>query len=240
MNGHNYMRWDTLLARVDPDKRYRVAYSHTGYADTGRNILDHAWRAVHHGSCTMIKSVREVPPEYVLPVKDLWDVQRDPATGRTIVSGDDQVWDITRFTQKTNLQLTPEEEGQLRQAADSICQMRLDQLGYDDPEITGLTLPVAENALLQMEETMRAQGRDWSQNATVAVMRVYEATDRAYGRERMLRAGVNIDDHPEWNSYQAFFDLGLPPPTHRDMADYLIANLGDAPAQGAAPGQPDP
>ena len=39
---------------------------------------------------------------------------------------------------------------------------------------------------------------------------------------RMERAGVDLDQHPEWRSLQAFYDLGVRPPTHQEAADIII------------------
>lgn len=53
-----------------------------------------------------------------------------------------------------------------------------------------------------------------------------ECFDRAFGRERIRMAGINLDEHPRWRSYQAFYDDDLPPPSHAEAADHIIKMLG--------------
>ena len=41
-----------------------------------------------------------------------------------------------------------------------------------------------------------------------------EMLDRKYNLYRMENQGINLDDHPEYRSYQAFYEMGIEPPTH--------------------------
>ena len=43
--------------------------------------------------------------------------------------------------------------------------------------------------------------------------------DRAYNLYRLEHHGINLDDHPE---YQTFNELGIASPTHQEMADIII------------------
>ena len=43
-----------------------------------------------------------------------------------------------------------------------------------------------------------------------------------YGLARIRRAGVELDRHPEVRSLQAFYELGVRPPTHQRAADIII------------------
>ena len=40
--------------------------------------------------------------------------------------------------------------------------------------------------------------------------------------------GIDLDPHPKWHHYRAFYDRGMPPPTHREAADLIIELLGKA------------
>ena len=46
--------------------------------------------------------------------------------------------------------------------------------------------------------------------------------DRAYNRYRLENRGINLDDHPEYRTYQTFFEMGIAPPGHQEMADIII------------------
>ena len=85
---------------------------------------------------------------------------------------------------------------------------------------------------------------------------ISEALDRAYNRARMTQARIDIHkaDLHHLRSYNHFHHLGFPPPSHQDMADYIIRRHGrritdrirriarrmlrrpDSPLQGQHPG----
>ena len=49
-----------------------------------------------------------------------------------------------------------------------------------------------------------------------------EILDKTYNRYRMENHGINLDDHPEYRTYQTFYEMGIAPPTHEAMADIVI------------------
>ena len=49
-----------------------------------------------------------------------------------------------------------------------------------------------------------------------------EMLDKTYNLYLIENHGVNLDDHPE---YQTFYAMGMAPPTHEEMADIIIAKL---------------
>ena len=50
-----------------------------------------------------------------------------------------------------------------------------------------------------------------------------EMLDKTYNRYRIENHGINLDDHPE---YQTFYEMGIAPPSHEKMADIIITSLG--------------
>ena len=50
--------------------------------------------------------------------------------------------------------------------------------------------------------------------------------DRKYNLYRMENQGINLDNHPEYRTYQTFYEMGIAPPTHEEMADIIIEKLG--------------
>ena len=50
--------------------------------------------------------------------------------------------------------------------------------------------------------------------------------DRSYNLYRMKNHGINLEDHPEYRAYQTFYEMDIPPPSHEEMADIIIAKLG--------------
>ena len=54
-----------------------------------------------------------------------------------------------------------------------------------------------------------------------------EMLDRKYNLYRMENHGINLEEHPEYRSYQAFYEMGvITPPTHEQMANIIIAKPG--------------
>ena len=49
-----------------------------------------------------------------------------------------------------------------------------------------------------------------------------EMLDRAYNRYRLEHHGIDLDDHPQYRTYQTFYEMGIAPPTHQEMADIVI------------------
>ena len=227
MNRNKYMRWNTLLKQVDPDRRYRVDCPNTRYAAWGRELLEKAHRSVMKKSCTMVQRVRVVKSNYVLPVGDLWDTFTDPETGRTMVTGhQDDVWDLTKFLEAPTWPGAPEDESLARTGAHAVTILLLMALSDEDPELAGEVSPVVESAAFQAVAWLAARGENWKKELGEAVTMATGARDRACGRARMLAAGVDIDEHPEWRSYQKFFEMNMAPPTHEEMADHMIRHFG--------------
>ena len=52
-----------------------------------------------------------------------------------------------------------------------------------------------------------------------------EMLDRSYNLYRMENNGINLDEHPEFRTYQTFYEMGIAPPTHEEMADIIIGEL---------------
>ena len=56
-----------------------------------------------------------------------------------------------------------------------------------------------------------------------------EMLDKTYNRYRMENHGINLDDHPEYRTYQTFYEMGIAPPSHEEMADIAIRVVAGVP-----------
>ena len=63
-------------------------------------------------------------------------------------------------------------------------------------------------------------------NNNIAIPRSVQVFDMAYGLAWMRNQGVDIDRHPELRSYQTYYEAGMSPPTHEDMARFAIQKFG--------------
>ena len=53
-----------------------------------------------------------------------------------------------------------------------------------------------------------------------------EMLDRSYNLYRMENHGINLGHHPEYRTYQTFYEMGIAPPSHEEMADIIIRAIG--------------
>ena len=58
-----------------------------------------------------------------------------------------------------------------------------------------------------------------------------EMLDKTCNLDRIENQGVNMDDHPQYRSYQTFYELGIAPPTHQEMVDIIIQAVAASIAQ---------
>ena len=94
--------------------------------------------------------------------------------------------------------------------AAEVIARRCDETGVDDPEARAETLWAVRRAVARTLTDEDAQERTLRQTAgCIARARAEEVFDRAYGLVRITRAGVYLDQHPEWRSLQAFFEAWI-------------------------------
>ena len=76
----------------------------------------------------------------------------------------------------------------------------------------------------RIEATGASLDEDTKHRLTMAQLRgmPVEMLDRAYNLHRLEHHGINLDDHPDYRSYQTFYELGIAPPTHEEMAGIVI------------------
>ena len=197
-------------------------------------------------SCTYIDTVRQVGPDYVIPVEDLWETHTDPETGRTLVTGgDDDYWNIDFLVGADDEEVDEAwVDGILEPIGMSVASIaaeviakRCEETGVTDPEAATETLWAVRRAVAKTLKDEDEHGRTLRQLLVIARTRAEEVFDQAYGLVRMERAGVDLDQHPEYRSLQAFFELGVRPPTHQEAAVVIIARFGerddDDPGQAA-------
>ena len=96
--------------------------------------------------------------------------------------------------------------------AEEVIARRCQETGVADPEADTETLWAVRRAVARTLTEDDAQERTLCQLLVIARGRAEEVFDRAYGLVMITRAGVDLDQHPEWKSLQAFFEAGFRPP----------------------------
>ena len=234
VNHERYLAWHTVARRIKPNQRYLiVSYGYIREALLGHEILDHYSQLVNARSCTYINELKPVPDDYQIPVEDLWLKYADES-GHTVVQNAEQdVWDHTWFTDTTPKMEARINEIVNQQQVDYMLFMTVKRQQGDYPatpdfdqvlDLTRRALVSAIDAMLRHLETPTQE--DLVNIFPLVDVRTSEAFDRIFGLARIRAAGVNIDQHPEYRSYQRYYDLGMPPPTHAQMADTIINTFG--------------
>ena len=184
---------EKLLRKVRTDRRYRV--SHFGLPNilAGDALQALAYATLVERNCTYVDSLREVGPEYEIPVEDYWETHTDPQTGRTLVDGhDDDFWDLTLFVGAEDEEVDESWADEILELAglsvDSIAAeiiaRRCEETGVDDPEVATETLWVVRKAVARTLLLEDGEHMTLRQILFIARRRAEEVFDRTYGLAR--------------------------------------------------------
>ena len=226
VNNMQYLTWEQVLRRVEPDNRYQVYDGANTAVYEGIEILDNLHLRVLKKGCTHLTSIQQVPGGYELPVEELWNRYKDPETGRTMVVNHDlNAWDTSHLTKPAPPGAQALEQDILAFLVEKVIQERAQERDLSDQAALDQSRPTVSLCIDTTFATRTSIGADFEGASTLAFLRGTEALDRAYGMARIALAGVDLDHHPEFRSYQTFFELGMTPPTHEQMADYIVQTL---------------
>ena len=226
VNRHRYLTWETIGRKVaDPGKRYKVRDAHTWDILRGDEVLDQSLQRIRNGWCSLITRIEKAAPGEELPLEMVWMMsgRKDRATGRPLVAGhENDPWDmewLTSFPQDSPHLLTNKS---LEHTAREVIKRRSGEAGITDPNIQEAVVPTVAQAFQAGFHRNMLIGRNQEAAAIMAWSNAVEALDRAYHLELIRRAGVDLNQHPEFRSMQTYFDLGMMPPGHREMAEVII------------------
>ena len=226
VNDMEYLTWEQVLRRVEPENRYQVYDETKSDVYDGTDILDNLHQRVLKKACTYLTSIQQVPNDYELPVLELWSTHKDPETGRTMVVNHDlNVWDISHLTETAPPGTQALEQDILVFLVEKMIEERTQERDLSNQAALDQSRPTVSLCIDTTFATRTSIGADFEGASTLAFLRGIEALDRTYGMARITLAGVDLDHHPEFRSYQTFFELGMAPPTHEQMADYIVQTL---------------
>ena len=235
INDRRYMTWLQVLKEVSLEGRYEITDGHVKTVSNGRELLETLHRRIANHHCTCVVSVEEVSPGYQPDPQDLWTTYTDPETGKTIVDNlDYDPWDLTMFTKepevvdelKYELLSDPDGDNITRQ----LLEQRSKERRCDDTDALAKAKPIMKQVLMNSYALLYMSGSSPEVCLQMSGLRAIEAFDRAYGLTRMEGAGIVLDQHPELRSYQYFFEMGIAPPNHEEMADHIIEHFTPSPS----------
>ncbi len=185
---------------------------------------------------THLEYIHQVGAETIQNNQDLWDRRVDPETGRILVEEceEESVWGIGSFLlpreNGTVEPMTPEE---ISGIAGEMLAERSRERDFSNGEALAAATELVRaviviNHFQILEESWIEDTEDpeWEASYTVRA-RAMETLDIAYNYNRIIMAGINLEQHPEYHSYQPFYDMGWKPPSHQEMADHIIRKLAE-------------
>ena len=230
MNNARYLTWARVLRAVEPDQTYRVKeFQSFNLQMTGQALLDEVYKRVQNRSCTFINSITRVDPDTLMDPREMWSTFTDPGSSRTLVENHYfNPWDLDSLMEdepdlsQGPLALDPEDA---RSVAEKLVEHRAAERDCSDPSALEDGRRAAQRVIELSYPANIQAGRKETAALMLAIDRAQEAFDRAYCRARLENHGIDIDQHPRFHTYQYFYDLGMPPPTHEQMTDHIITTL---------------
>ena len=230
-NGQDYMPWHTILEHVSPDQRYlTLSFGASREVQSGQALLDEVHRRVTTRSCSYINEIQEVDAEYDLLPQELYNTSTNPDTGRTMV--DDHahdVWNVDHLMEGTDdavpfTKMYLGDQG-LEDVIDRI--IRVNSIGETDPRLVNQIRGQVTEIFCRSMSKRLGDGSTHDTAVMFGAQRAGMGFRILYGLARIRDAGVDLDQHPEYRSHQTFFEMGLEPPDHAQMADFIIGAFGE-------------
>ena len=228
-NDSDQFRCETALAQVSQDATYRVHYSSIREILHSQDLVDRI-ASYPEGSPTHVKHFHQVSADTLQDPRNLWLRKQDPKTGAvTVTSAAEDPWDLDVIPTMPD-GASPVDPGPslLDIYAAMVIGHRAQDRDLSDEQALERCKPDVRTAITyvlgRIEATGTSPDEETKHRLTMARLRgmPVEMLDRAYNLYRLEHHGINLDDHPEYRSYQTFYELGIGPPTHQEMADIII------------------
>ena len=168
-------------------------------------------------------------------LKSLWRTTTDPSTGQvTVTNAEDDPWDTEILLQLPHgakpvdpgaalleiyVAMVIGDRSKTRDFSDQVALDRcMDDVRTAITYVLGW-VDAAAPAGLEEETKHRTIMQQLRGMPT-------EMLDKTYNHHRIENHGINLDNHPEYRTYQTFYEMGIAPPSHQKMADIIITMLG--------------
>ena len=182
------------------------------------------------GDRTHIEYFHQVPADTPQDPRNLWLRKQDTTTGAVTVSNaDEDPWDLDVILFLRDGVSPVDAEVELLEIYTAmVVGLRGRDRDLSDEEAlewAKLDVHTAITYVLAHIEAIDANlDEETKHQLTMVQLRMMpvEILDRAYNRYRLENRGINLDDHPEYRTYQTFFEMGIAPPGHQEMADIII------------------
>ena len=233
MTNRHRLRREAALAQVSQDATYCVHYSSLMEVLNSQDLADRIRRYPEDG-LTHIEYLHQVAADTPQDPRNLWLRKQDPVTGAvTITNVDEDPWDLDVILFLPEGASPVDAEVELLEIYTAmVVGLRSRDRVLGDEEALERAKQDVHTAITYVLARIEAVGahldEETKHQLTMAQLRGMPVAmlDRAYDKYRMDHHGINLDDHPQYRSYQAFYEMGTAPPTHQEMTDIIIARVG--------------
>ena len=186
---------------------------------------------IRNVSYSGIVYVRRLEDGETVPNSAKWKMSGERGqNGKELVDGyAHDVWDVSWFVghvPKEVIQRFSPDDDLLETTIEVMLEARGAVRRLDDEAALKVALSDVKAAMNNCYANETSKGRPLEPTLSLMTAQGAEALDRSYGQARIRLAGIDLGKHPEFRSYQAFYDRGMAPPTHQEMADCIIGLLG--------------
>ena len=214
------------VARVlDPDHRAYCVHLYSSREISSYEQVHEMAFGPQPGPTTYMAHLHPVPSDTVQRPEDLWfrPLSHD---GNTVIveNSGATVWE----TEPLLKQIAVEDRWDRRKAAafaQEALSERAKERDLSNPQALAYAMPLARLAALQQLQNRHQLSPDPATQIRYALGRTTEVIDRAYNLARMRLAGVDLEENIQYLTYQHFYERGMAPPTHEEMADVAISDL---------------
>ena len=236
-NDRDRLRREAALAQVSQDATYCVHYSSLREILNSQDLADRIAR-YPEGDRTHIEYFHQVPADTPQNPADLWLRKQDPKTGAvTVTSAAEDPWDRDVILTLPDSASPVDAELELLEIYTAmVVGLRSRDRDLSEEEALERGKQDVHTAITYVLARIEAVGshldEETKHQLTMAQLRgmPVEMLDRAYNRYRLERH-INLDDNPQYRSYQTFYEMGIAPPSHQEMADIIIQAIAASGAQ---------
>lgn len=233
MHQGSRLRREKALAQIKENRTYCAHFSSI------REIIDSQElemriKRYELGDYIDVEYFPEVSSDTLQDPRNLWLRKVDPATGKPIITnGQEDPWDTDQllFLPDGAAPVNPGPTLMDIYAAMIIADRSRDRDFSDKGALeaaAGDMHAAITYVLGRVEATGAHLDQETKHRLTMAQLRgmPVEMLGRSCNLHRIRSSGVDLDQHPEYRTYQTFYEMGIAPPSHEEMANIIIDHLG--------------
>ena len=228
MDQGSRLRREKALAQIEENRTYCAHFSSIREIIKSQQ-LEKRVRRYEPGDYIDVEYFHEVSSNTLQDPRNLWLRKQDPVMGTVTVSnaGEDP-WNLAVILflpdGASPVDLRP---SLLDIYAAMVIGHRAQDRDLSDEQALERAKQDVHTAITYVLARIEAIGANLDQETkhqlTMAQLRgmPVETLDRAYNLYRLEHHGVNLVDYPQYRTYQTFYEMGIAPPSHQEMADII-------------------